>query len=104
MGGPTSLIGFEFNVLDCVLNSGIFSNMLDPEIIVNDLIDYLFPESIDTDRFNYFYQDIFLDGMMPYNWTNAWMSYLNDQDDSVVKPRLEQLFTYVINSPEFQTF
>jgi uncharacterized protein (DUF1800 family) len=104
VAGNTALIGFVFNVVDCVSNNSLFNDPENPETLVRDLVDYLFPEAIDNDRFNYFYQDIFLDGMMPYNWTTAWNDFLVNQDDSVVKPRLEQLFTFLINSPEFQTY
>ena len=104
VAGNTALIGFTFNVVDCVTTNSLFTDPENPETLVRDLVDYIFPESIDSDRFNYFYQDIFLDGMMPYNWTTAWNDFILNQDDSVVKPRLEQLFTFLINSPEFQTY
>jgi uncharacterized protein (DUF1800 family) len=104
LGGFTSLIGLTFDVIDCVQTNSLFTDPENPSALVSDMIDYMFPEAVDNDRFSYFYDDIFLDGMMPYNWTVAWNDFLTTQDDSVVRPRLEQLFTYLVNSPEFQTY
>ncbi|MCH2045759.1 MAG: DUF1800 domain-containing protein [Saprospiraceae bacterium] len=96
----------SLDLVEFFQNSSIFTNRNDPDTIVSDIVQYLFPESIDADRFSYFLNDIFLDGAMAYNWTDAWQDYLNSptQDDSVIRPRLEALFSFLVNSPEFQTY
>lgn len=93
-----------FDPVDFFQNSTIFTNHTDPTAVVMDIVAYMFPESIDTSRMNYFIHDIFLGGMMAYNWASAWSDYLTTQDDSIVRPRLETLFTFLINAPEFQTY
>lgn len=102
--GNTNQIKATFDVVEYVKNSPVFSDPQDPYILTQDLIDYLFPESVSSDRFSYFADDIFLNNTMAYNWSLAWSDYLSTQDDSVVRPRLEQLVIYLVNSPEFQTY
>jgi uncharacterized protein (DUF1800 family) len=103
-GGNRNIIGLQFEVVDFFANSPIFTDRSNPATVVADAVHYLFPESVDSSRLSYFTNDIFLGGLMPYNWSNEWAIYQNTNDDSVIKPRLEVLFTFLLNSPEFQTY
>ena len=76
-------------------------NPSDAISLVTELSDLLYPESIDADRKNYFTENL-LEGFPSYYWTDAWSEYLSSNDDSVVKSRLEALFTALINATEFQ--
>lgn len=69
--------------------------------LVIDFTNYLFPESVPTNRITYF-ENLLLDGYASYYWTGSWNNYLADNDDSIVKERLEALITGLINAPEFQ--
>lgn len=103
--GTNRSIQAPLDVVAFFANSTIFTNRPDPTVVVQDLVDHLFPENIDQNRLTYFVNDIFLGaGMMAYNWTSAWNDYLITNDDSVVRPRLEDLFIALVNAPEFQTY
>jgi uncharacterized protein (DUF1800 family) len=76
----------------------------DPANVVKAFTDYLFALEITTDRFNYFLNSVFLDGLGGYNWTNEWNAYKGGGNDTTVKLRLETLVTKLIQTPEFQLF
>jgi uncharacterized protein (DUF1800 family) len=102
-GGPNTSIGIKLNIAPWVRNSGICADPSDPYILVKDLLDYMLPEEVDDDRFNYFYNQIFLDNLPPADWTYEWQNYLNTNNDQEVKIALERLITYIMFSPEYQT-
>ncbi|MBT3547191.1 MAG: DUF1800 family protein [Flavobacteriaceae bacterium] len=76
-------------------------NPSDAEALVTELSDLLYPESIDSDRKDYFIENL-LEGFPAYYWTDAWYQYLNTDDNTVVKSRLEALLSAMINAAEFQ--
>jgi uncharacterized protein (DUF1800 family) len=80
------------------------SNPSDPAIVVKAFTDYLLAVQINTDRFNYFLNTIFLESLAGYNWTNEWNAYKAGGSDATVKLRLETLVTRLIQTPEFQLF
>jgi hypothetical protein len=65
------------------------------------LSNYLFPESIEQERIQYFI-DIVLEDYEEYYWTGAWNMYVNDGDDVIVRTRLNSLIASMVNSAEFQ--
>jgi len=102
--GNSFTIATSLDIVDFIKNASFISTPSDSTTLVQELVDYLLPEQPDAARMSYFINDIFLGGTMPYNWSNAWGDYLATNDDSVIRPRLEQIITFLINSPEFQTF
>jgi hypothetical protein len=62
------------------------------------------PKRIDSDRFNYFYNDVFLDNLPAADWTYEWQNYLSTNNLTEVKIPLEKLLNAIMYSPEFQTF
>ncbi len=103
-GGPNTSIGIKLNIAPWVRDGGIVSDPSDPYVLVKDLLDYMLPEAVDDDRFNYFYNQIFLDNLPASDWTYEWQSYLSNNNDQEVKIALERLITYIMFSPEYQTF
>ena len=97
--GNNGLIYVELDIVNYVRDHII--NPSDAISLVTELSDLLYPESIDADRKNYFTENL-LEGFPSYYWTDAWSEYLSSNDDSVVKSRLEALFTALINATEFQ--
>lgn len=89
----------SLNLLDFIENK--MTNASNSNVLVTDLINYLFPESVDSTRITYF-EDLLLDGYASYYWTNSWNNYLTTNDDSIVKERIEALVTALVNAPEFQ--
>ena len=63
----------------------------------------MLPKEVDNDRFNYFYQSIFLDNLPPADWTYEWNNYIASNDATEVKIALERLIKAIMYSQEFQT-
>ncbi|MBV6439795.1 MAG: hypothetical protein EPGJADBJ_01448 [Saprospiraceae bacterium] len=103
-GTPNLSIGVKLDIAPWVKNSGFFSDPSDPYVLVQELLEYLLPEQVDTDRFNYFYILVFLDQLPPADWTYEWQNYLTTGNDAEVKIALERLVNAVMYSPEYQTF
>ena len=98
----TSMDEFGFQ-LDAV--AFVENNISDPsnaQVIVQELVDDLLPEIITTVRFDYFLNDILLDGLSMANWTTEWFTYQSSNDDSAVRSQLENLFNALMQSPEYQ--
>ena len=99
---PDDPLGAQFDAAAWVKNSGVISDATDPYVLVQDLLEYLLPEETDTDRFNYFYNIVFLDQLPPADWTYEWQNYLTMGDDTEVKIPLGRLFNAVMYSAEYQ--
>ncbi|MFN4081869.1 MAG: DUF1800 family protein, partial [Saprospiraceae bacterium] len=102
--GPNSdaSIGTKFDMAAWVRDSGIFSDPEDGYVLVQELLDYAFPEHPDGDRFNYFLVQIFLDGLPPADWSYEWVNYLATGDDTEVRIPLGRLLNAVMYAPEYQ--
>jgi uncharacterized protein (DUF1800 family) len=92
------------DIVSFVDNSAHVSNPSDPSAVVKAFTDTLLAVDINSDRFNYFLNTIFLDGLAAYNWTNEWSAYKSGGSDATVRLRLEVLLTRLIQTPEFQLF
>jgi uncharacterized protein (DUF1800 family) len=103
-GSPTANIGIKLDIVPWVRNSGVCTDPADPYVLVKDLLDYLLPEEPDNERFEYFYNTIFLDGLPPADWTYEWQNYISTNNQTEVKIALERLIKYIMFSPEYQTF
>jgi len=101
---PNGPIGSRINAPVWVRDSGVVSNPADPAVLVSDLLKYLFPEEVDADRFNYFLNKVFLDGLPAQDWTYEWEAYINTNVDTEVRLALERFLRLVLSSPEYQTF
>ena len=84
--GNNGLIYVQLNIVNYVRDHII--NPSDTIALVTELSDLLYPESIDADRKNYFTENL-LEGFPAYYWTDAWSEYLNSNDETIVKSRLE---------------
>jgi hypothetical protein len=101
---PNSSIGAKLDIAPWVKNSGVLSDPSDPFVLVQELLSYMLPENIDSDRFDYFYFKIFLNDLPPADWTYEWEHYLTTNNDSEVKIALERLIYHIMYAPEYQTF
>jgi len=105
IGGSTnSSIGIKLDIVPWVKNSGITFDPSNAYELVKDLLDYMLPAEIDNDRFNYFYDQVFLDGLPAADWTYEWQNYLATNNQTEVKIPLERLINHIMYSPEYQTF
>ncbi len=97
-------IGFRLDIVDWVRNSGNIGNPSDAEELVQVLTRYFLAVEIDTDRYNYFKNNIFLDNLPPETWITEWSLFISSGDDAVVRERLEGLVASIMQTPEFQLF
>ncbi|AJR04888.1 DUF1800 domain-containing protein [Siansivirga zeaxanthinifaciens] len=103
LGKNTITSGNIFVKLDTVLF--VKNNILNPSNpndLVTEIANLLYPESIDTDRTNYFKGFLVDAGFPDYYWTGAWSDYISTNDNTTVKVRLDALITAMINAAEFQ--
>lgn len=70
--------------------------------VVHFFIDYLFPEAIPDDRFDYFLNTVFLNKLSAINWRIEWQKFINSGVDTEVIIPLTNLVTAVLSSPEYQ--
>ncbi|MEM6264855.1 MAG: DUF1800 family protein [Bacteroidota bacterium] len=92
----------ELDVMDFVDN--YISDPRDPLKLVQEIIDYAFPEAVPQARFDYFLNDLLLGNLSMINWGFEWDYYLNSGNDRNVRPQLEKLVRGVLQAPEFQLF
>ena len=97
-------IGTRLDIAPWLRDSGAVSDPTDAYVVVHDLLDYLLPEAPSDERFDYFYQTVFLDNLPPADWTYEWQNYLDTGDDTEVRLILERFVKAVLYSQEYQTF
>ncbi len=93
--------GVKLDIVDYVKN-----NVSDPSnstTIVQELINYIFPVSVEQDRFDYF-EGILLDKLSKTNWATEWQKYINTNSDLAIRNQLESLIISLMQSPEYQLF
>jgi len=99
-----NLGGVQLDIVDFVRNSGYFPTPEEADSVVRTFVDYMLCESPDQQRYDYFLNEIFLDGLSDRNWFFEWQKYLDSGDDSDVKIPLSNLITAIMYSPEYQLF
>lgn len=95
---------YQLDIVAYVEDTTNVSDASDPAILVKELTDYMFTQTIPQERFDYFLNDVLLDTLMPEEWTEAWTDYQATGDDSNVRSQLERLFHAIIQTPEYQLF
>ena len=75
----------------------------DPALLVQDLVEWLIPITIDQARFDYFKDNILLNNGA-IDWTNEWNTYQSTSNNTLVKAQLELLVKSIMQSPEYQLF
>lgn len=100
----SAIMLYQLDIVAYVENTVNISDASDPNILVQELTDYIFTQSIPQDRFDFFLNDVLLDALSAQTWTNEWNNYLATSDDSGVRSQLENLFTAIVQTPEYQLF
>ncbi|WPP50585.1 DUF1800 domain-containing protein [Catalinimonas niigatensis] len=93
---------YQLDIVAYVNNPTNISDPYEPELLVRELVDYLLPEEITEERFQYFLKTILLDELSENNWRIEWGKYKSTGDDSAVRIQLESLIHTIIQSPEYQ--
>ncbi len=76
----------------------------DPTLLMQELIAWMIPIELTTDRFNYFKDTILLDQLSAMNWSIEWNNYINTSNDTNVRIQLERLALAIMQSPEYQLY
>jgi hypothetical protein len=97
-------IGTKLDFAAWLKDSGNVSDPSDATVLIQELLRYLFPEEPDADRFNYFLNEIFLNGLPAPDWSVEWSNYAITGDDSEVKIPLGKLLNAIMYAPEYQLF
>ncbi|WKN43275.1 DUF1800 domain-containing protein [Tunicatimonas pelagia] len=92
----------KLDVMEYVTNPANISDPTNAAQLVRELVDYLLPEEISEERFDFFLKAILLDDLSEINWQFEWQNYESSGDDSAVRVQLEKLFNTILQSPEFQ--
>jgi uncharacterized protein (DUF1800 family) len=103
-GSSGQSIGTQLDVARWVRDDSGISDPSDAWVLVQDLLRYLCPEEPDTDRFLYFLETVFLDGLPAADWTYEWENYLSTGNDDEVKIPLGRLVNALMYAPEYQVF
>jgi hypothetical protein len=82
------------------------SNPGDPNLLISDSLDILYRVPLSDDSKTYLKQSILLSGQTTdYYWTQAWTNYINNPSDMIAKEtvltRLQALYKYLMNLPEY---
>lgn len=102
--------GFSMNgqvLLQLDMVQFVRDNCSDPAnatTLVQELVNWLFPMTIDTDRFNYFRDAVLLDQLSAINWSVEWNNYMTSNNDMNVRLQLEALALAMMQSPEYQLY
>jgi uncharacterized protein (DUF1800 family) len=83
----------------------ILSNPADPNVIVNETTQFLFPVT-PTATQTAFLKETLLPGLPDYEWTTEWANYLGDPTNtaklSAVRNKLQALLALMMEMPEYQ--
>lgn len=79
----------------------IISDPSDPYVLIEELANYLYPESIDRSRIDYFIK-VLMGDYSPTYWAPLWQAYKNGGDKDTVKYLIDTLLIAMVNATEFQ--
>ncbi len=103
--------GYTFNgkkiIVDAVAYAQTLSNPGDPNILIADILKYLFRIDLSANSKAQIKKDILLGGQTSdYYWTNAWDLFIstptNTANTIIVKTRLRDLIKYCMQLAEYQ--
>jgi len=80
------------------------ANPADSNSLMQELVAWMIPIQLTTERFDYFKDNILLDQLSAINWTTEWNDYLATNDDMSVRVQLEKLALALMQSPEYQLY
>ena len=88
-------------ILDTVTFAQTLDNPSSSIGLITEIADLLYTEAIDANRVSYF-EAILLDNFSSGYWSQAWSEFTTTGDNSVIKPRLDELVKSMVNAAEFQ--
>jgi len=95
---------YQLDIVAYVDDSTNITDPSNPSTLVSELLEFMYTTPVPAERFDYFLNDILLEGLSPSNWTGEWNFYKSTDDDTGVRPQLEKLIIAIIQTPEYQLF
>jgi hypothetical protein len=84
--------------------AGTLSNPANPDILIQDILDYTFGLPVSQTKRDYF-KNILLNGNTNNYWTTAWTDYVNNPNDitkfNLVRNRMKLMMTEMFKMAEF---
>jgi uncharacterized protein (DUF1800 family) len=99
---PGQSIGTQLNIATWVRDSGVIGDPADANVLIQDLVTYLFPEMPDSDRTTYFRDTVFLNSATLADWNADWTAFVASGDASAVDIPLSRLVNALMYAPEYQ--
>jgi len=97
--------GFKV-VADAIAFASQFTTPGDPNALIDQASQLLFPIPITANQKTYLKSSILIPGLGDYEWTAEWNAYVADPTDAVkkgaVNTRLKALFQFMLDMPEYQ--
>ena len=91
-------------IIDPIAFAQLISNPSDPNILIAELVQYLFPIAI-TDNQKTFLKDALIPGLPDYEWTNEWLAFQSDPNDPVkrnaITAKLQTLLRTMMGMAEY---
>ena len=94
----------KLDVLEFVDNPQNFTNPARADLLLRELLAALFPREVGEDRFNYFLNEVFLEGLSLKAWEGEWLEFKSTGVDAGIRGQLENLFVRLMQAPEYQLF
>ena len=96
-----------FFVADTLRLVAALKNPSDPNSLIRELLQLLYRVPVSDNSIQALKKEVLLSGQsQDHYWTEAWNDYLNDQLNeqkrAVVLTRVQNLVSFIINSPEYQ--
>jgi hypothetical protein len=92
--------------LDALAYSETFSNVADPDLFIEDLIEVFHTLEVDQNQKDYMKSWLLAGQVSNSYWTDAWNDYVNDKGNATkantVNIRLVNLYKYLMNLSEYQ--
>lgn len=92
-----STLGEAFKISFAKYVKSNVTNPADAKNIVQFFVDYFYPETISTERF-----DFFLGVLTDIDWADEWNTYINSNMEDFVNSKLEDLLATMLQTPEYQ--
>ncbi len=97
--------GFKL-IADAIAFAKLSSMPRDPNVLIDDSAQLLFPIPITPIQKEYLKSSILIPGLADYEWSAEWDDYIANPTDTVkkgaVNSRLQALFGFMLDMPEYQ--
>ena len=84
------------------LVKNVVSEPKDARTLVEELVALFFTNMLNEERFNFFLNELLLYQLPAEHWATEWENYLATNDDTAIRPQLQNLLSGMLISPESQ--